>query len=237
MADTSIEWTDITLLRVRATAAARVGITLAEYDAKRAAGEKWCTACKAWHDRAAFGVDRSRSDGLSAKCLASRVVAMRGPGAQERRIMKAQGLAWCRRCRAWLPVADVKVGLCRPHANEVYREYYAANAGVISRRHSARKRKLDPVPEWWRDHSFEQFGGLCAYACGRPASALDHVYPVNRGGRSRPENLVPACKPCNSSKSDNDPDPWILRGMQAFPLLWTDLIALNYERAGFLEVV
>jgi 5-methylcytosine-specific restriction endonuclease McrA len=136
-----------------------------------------------------------------------------------------------------LPLADVKTGLCRPHAQEVYREYYAANAGVISRRHSARKRKLDPVPEWWRDECFEKFGALCAYGCGQAASALDHVYPVNRGGRSRPENLVPACTSCNSKKRDADPDPWILRGMEAFPLIWNDLIALNYERAGFLEAV
>ncbi len=33
---------------------------------------KWCTACKATHDRSAFGRDRSRYDGLSAKCLESR---------------------------------------------------------------------------------------------------------------------------------------------------------------------
>lgn len=72
MSDTSkIEWTDATpSLRVRATAAARIGIPLAEYDARRAAGEKWCTGCRTWHPRAHFAMDRSRGDGLTARCRA-----------------------------------------------------------------------------------------------------------------------------------------------------------------------
>jgi hypothetical protein len=66
---TKIEWTDRTPpLRVRATAAARLGLTLAEYDAKLAASEKWCTGCKAWHGRDAFPKDASRADGLAARC-------------------------------------------------------------------------------------------------------------------------------------------------------------------------
>jgi hypothetical protein len=38
------------------------------YLARRDAGEKWCRGCRAWHDRAVFGVDRSRSDGLAPLC-------------------------------------------------------------------------------------------------------------------------------------------------------------------------
>lgn len=53
-------------------AAARVGLSLSAYRAKIASGEKWCTACKAWHLKSAFAADRSRTDGLSAKCTASR---------------------------------------------------------------------------------------------------------------------------------------------------------------------
>jgi len=69
MADTAIDWTDrMPPLRVRAAAAARVGLTLAEYDAKVATGEKWCTGCKAWHQRDAFASDASRTDGLAARC-------------------------------------------------------------------------------------------------------------------------------------------------------------------------
>lgn len=40
---------------------------------------KWCTRCKTEHPISAFGRDRSRGDGLSASCLASRRVAERKP--------------------------------------------------------------------------------------------------------------------------------------------------------------
>lgn len=65
---TTIEWTERIPLRTRATAAARIGITLAEYDALLATGRKWCGGCRCWHDRSAFAVDRSRGDGLVPRC-------------------------------------------------------------------------------------------------------------------------------------------------------------------------
>lgn len=68
----SIEWTDAAPQRIRATAAARIGISLQEYDSLRAAGQKWCTGCKAWHSRDAFATDKSRTDGLTARCRETR---------------------------------------------------------------------------------------------------------------------------------------------------------------------
>lgn len=38
---------------------------------------KWCTACKAVHSISEFGQDRSRRDGLSARCIRSRRVLVR----------------------------------------------------------------------------------------------------------------------------------------------------------------
>lgn len=51
------------------TAARRVGLDPDEYAARLSAGEKWCTACKEWHPRDAFVVDRTRGDGRKASCL------------------------------------------------------------------------------------------------------------------------------------------------------------------------
>ena len=45
---------------------------------------------------------------------------------------------------------------------------------------------------WWK--------GRCAY-CGRRADSVDHVIPRCQGGSDDAGNLVPACKPCNSSKN------------------------------------
>ena len=135
-------------LGVRKGHAARLGLTLAEYEALIAAGQKWCTSCKKWHPRSAFGSDQSRGDGLAARCLDSAIVAVGRPGARERRLQKAQGNEWCRGCSAWLAAGSVRSGVCRTHAAEDYRRYYAANPGPIRQRVYARKRNLDPIPEW-----------------------------------------------------------------------------------------
>ena len=49
----------------------------------------------------------------------------------------------------------------------------------------------------------------CQYcgARGTPFDlTLDHILPRSRGGRSEPENLCAACKPCNQRKGDRTPD-------------------------------
>jgi len=49
----------------------------------------------------------------------------------------------------------------------------------------------------------------CQY-CGAKGTifelTLDHIVPRARGGRSEPENLCAACKPCNQRKGDRTPD-------------------------------
>jgi 5-methylcytosine-specific restriction endonuclease McrA len=44
-------------------------------------------------------------------------------------------------------------------------------------------------------------GYICAY-CGQPADQVDHVIPRVRGGSDALENLVAACRRCNTSKGD-----------------------------------
>lgn len=45
------------------------------------------------------------------------------------------------------------------------------------------------------------WGGLC-WMCGEPATQIDHVKPISRGGPHVLANLRPACAPCNRRKSD-----------------------------------
>jgi 5-methylcytosine-specific restriction endonuclease McrA len=54
----------------------------------------------------------------------------------------------------------------------------------------------------------EEFGGLCAY-CDSIAESWDHLMPIAAGGTSRPFNILPACRPCNSSKGTRDALDWI----------------------------
>jgi len=48
---------------------------------------------------------------------------------------------------------------------------------------------------------FLRDNGTCQY-CGRKAESIDHVYPRSRGGAHVWENVVAACRPCNTGKRD-----------------------------------
>lgn len=81
---------------------------------------------------------------------------------------------------------------------------HAAN----KRRHVRRRATLASViatltADEWRE-IMEQHDYHCAY-CGKPFSeslpvTQDHVIPLSKGGNHTKDNVVPACKPCNSSK-------------------------------------
>ena len=52
----------------------------------------------------------------------------------------------------------------------------------------------------------------CAY-CGAEGVPLqrDCVLPLSRGGRYTVENIVPACRSCNASKSNDEVTGWLRR--------------------------
>jgi 5-methylcytosine-specific restriction endonuclease McrA len=48
----------------------------------------------------------------------------------------------------------------------------------------------------------ESYSNLCIYCLRRPTVlTMDHVHPLVRGGHHVIENIVPACKSCNSAKN------------------------------------
>lgn len=52
----------------------------------------------------------------------------------------------------------------------------------------------------------QSFGGRCVY-CGSDSKkiTMDHIQPISKGGAHSKENVVPACKSCNSRKGAKDP--------------------------------
>ena len=59
----------------------------------------------------------------------------------------------------------------------------------------------------FRQEILNSWQHTCAYCgddLGRLAT-LDHIYPKSKGGLTHRANLVPACFPCNISKSDAQP--------------------------------
>ncbi|MET0295886.1 MAG: HNH endonuclease [Microbacterium sp.] len=85
------------------------------------------------------------------------------------------------------------------------------------RARAARKRKRrmdaadnDLTPAQWA--VIREVWGGCAY-CSADAAALqrDCVLPLSRGGRYTIENIVPACRSCNASKSNDEVTGWLRR--------------------------
>ncbi len=59
------------------------------------------------------------------------------------------------------------------------------------------------------------FGGACAYCGATPRRSKrltkDHLKAVSKGGTTSPDNIIPACDTCNSSKGAEDFKDWFMR--------------------------
>ena len=61
---------------------------------------------------------------------------------------------------------------------------------------------------WWQNRLSQ---GCCHYCGGNFAPedmTMDHLVPVSRGGKASRNNVVPACKDCNSRKKYLLPIEW-----------------------------
>ena len=58
-------------------------------------------------------------------------------------------------------------------------------------------------------HAIEYFDNECAY-CGSSDKKLnkEHIVPISKGGLSVPNNIIPACAQCNSSKWRHEMYEW-----------------------------
>ena len=75
------------------------------------------------------------------------------------------------------------------------------------------KGKRPKISKTKRKRIFEKCKGRCAYcgkviALGTFDACIDHVKPLAKGGNNEDENLVMACRKCNSSKHDKTLEEW-----------------------------
>jgi hypothetical protein len=95
------------------------------------------------------------------------------------------------------------------HHRDHVRKWQHANPDVTAAmwaRRRARKRNAPHEP-YKRSEIFARWGNLCCY-CDAPAEHLDHVHALSKGGADAAHNLVPACAPCNLTKSDKSLADW-----------------------------
>jgi 5-methylcytosine-specific restriction endonuclease McrA len=97
---------------------------------------------------------------------------------------------------------------CRLRLQRWRREHPEMNAAAKLRR---RALELNADGAWYItgemiEERKELYGNLC-YICGAPATEIDHVKPLSRGGSNYPCNLRPICRSCNSRKNNKWPYP------------------------------
>lgn len=101
-------------------------------------------------------------------------------------------------------------------ANERKQKKYARTerGKAKSRAMCAKRRALklgvtvEPVNE---SAIYEKFDNMCVYCGSREDLGLDHVVALTRGGKHSMDNLVVACRSCNSSKGNSRLDVWLAK--------------------------
>ena len=78
----------------------------------------------------------------------------------------------------------------------------------------------------------------CCYCGSRESLSADHLIPTKRGGANTGDNLVWACRSCNSSKCGRDALEW-LAGRSQFPsiLLLRRYLKLSIEMSREREIM
>jgi 5-methylcytosine-specific restriction endonuclease McrA len=81
---------------------------------------------------------------------------------------------------------------------EMAERFWSVSAArTRARKWNAPGRGLTPTE--WRA-ILADFGHRCAYCLADGKMVLEHIEPLARGGAHDPDNVVPACAPCNRSK-------------------------------------
>jgi 5-methylcytosine-specific restriction endonuclease McrA len=111
-------------------------------------------------------------------------------------------------CDECLPVRRLQVSL----SQKIYRDR-------MTERQLRRQREIKaPGLTLWAIRKLLkewQSQNLTCFYCKDFPTTVDHVVPLIHGGTNYQENLVPCCRPCNSSKGDKSLAEWSGRNARA----------------------
>ena len=101
------------------------------------------------------------------------------------------------------------------HNAEITKKWRQENpykACVHSHTRSAKKKSVIcnlTLTEWHM--TIRYFNYRCAYCGKNEKLTQDHLIPLSKGGNYSYNNIIPACRFCNSSKHDKDLDDWYVK--------------------------
>jgi len=92
--------------------------------------------------------------------------------------------------------------------NRQYGQKHPKKIQELKRRRRIRKRKarIGPVDG---QKLYTLYNNTCIYCGGKNDLTLDHIVPLIKGGVHCEDNLVVACRSCNSSKQDQSLEDWL----------------------------
>lgn len=127
----------------------------------------------------------------------------------------------CRLCGRGKPVDQFLAGkaqressscaTCRRKAQAKHVKNFYRRLSPDERHRLTHKRRAEEYgvthQAYSRAEVFKRWGHRCAY-CNAPASHMDHVHPLSKGGNDVESNVVPACQHCNLSKGAKTLAEW-----------------------------
>jgi len=116
----------------------------------------------------------------------------------------------CKKCvRTYYLNNKQRMKECQKKYRENNKEMVMVYQKIIAQKRRAEKNGLPNSynrTEWVKTK--KHFNNKCAY-CGKEAKLTqDHFVPLSKGGEYTINNIVPACKSCNSSKNNRDFFEW-----------------------------
>lgn len=111
------------------------------------------------------------------------------------------------------------------HRRNFYARLPADKRHELTHRKRAEQYGVEHTP-YSRSEILARWGHRCAY-CNAPASHMDHVQPLSRGGADAEHNMLPACARCNLTKGAKTLAEWA-EGFGAEP---PPFGAINFLRA------
>lgn len=84
----------------------------------------------------------------------------------------------------------------------------AVDRASYHKREALKKQSISTMTARDWNNVFAHFDYACAYCGSQVDIQQDHVVPLSRGGHYTTQNIIPACKGCNSSKRANDMEYW-----------------------------
>lgn len=128
----------------------------------------------------------------------------------------------CRLCERVKPASDFLAGkakrpsstcaACRRYKAAQHRRNYYAKLPPDKRHTLTHKKRAEGYgvehEVYSRTAIMARWNYRCAYCGEEPATHLDHVVPLSKGGADKEGNMLPACAGCNLSKGAKTLAEW-----------------------------